>query len=330
MNPASLSVPSAQEASSGEETGAEGEQGARRDDQDPDGVDGMHNDIDAPRPEFRSCRFEHPTPGPGNGRLDLLVAVPRSIQHPFQSRIRHALEKRTRHRQPDELTRALRDVEELDHLWHSIRFNQQRSHRVPSLRRRHPQTQQHPVAADVRRCRPGMHGVHGGPTAGHEDPADEIPYHMVPRPPHRRSTNHNGDHVEADEWQEPHRCLSPAVAVDEQEVKWDVVDGHEEGSPTACHAHVEQHQLWVADEFTWEQSIRVVGRDREVLRYREGDGEDTEDNDERYHAAIVPLPNGSSKREGHGKRNVETRRENGTQPVKPSHSLEERRIRLSR
>ena len=138
---------------------------------------------------------------------------------------------------------------------------------------------------------------------------------MVASPSHSSSTYKDSGNVEADEWEEADSCLSTAIAVDEEVVKWNVVDRDEESGTTACHTHVQKYKLWIAEEFAWKQPICLVSQNRVVLRHTKGDGKNAEDHDQGDDTAIVPMPDGPSEGKCHCERDVQASCENGTEPV---------------
>ncbi len=92
--------------------------------------------------------------------------------------------------------------------------------------------------------------------------------------------------------------------MDEEEVKRNVVNRDEQGGATACHAHVQKHKLWVAQEFARKQPIYLVSKERVALGHAEGNGGDDENHNQGDDTAVIPSSNGAPKGKGHRKRNV--------------------------
>lgn len=129
------------------------------------------------------------------------------------------------------------------------------------------------------------------------------------------STEQNRKHVEHDERQEEHRRADTRLAVHEQEVQRDVVDGHKQARAAAGHDHVEEHELRVAQELAGEEPVARVRQDLQALRGREGDGGEGADRDEGDGAAGVPGPEDAAEGKGDGEGDVENCREGDAQPV---------------
>ncbi len=138
---------------------------------------------------------------------------------------------------------------------------------------------------------------------------------MITSPCHRSSTYKNGGNVEADEWEEPDSCLGTAIAVHEEEVKWNVVDRDKESRTTACHTHVQEYKLWISEKFAREQTICLVSRDRVVLGHTKDDCKDAKDHNQSDDTAVVPMPNDPSEGECHCERDVQASCKNRTEPV---------------
>ena len=132
--------------------------------------------------------------------------------------------------------------------------------------------------------------MHQGGTDHQKSARGDIPNDKIPSPGHEVSAKVERGPKETDKGQKTDGSLCAAVALDELEIEWYVVDGNEDGRARAGHGDIEQDQGAIKYHFTREEPVLGIGPYAEDLGHCEGNEENCENDNAGNGPAVAPCP----------------------------------------